>query len=89
VITLNGPSLVILSLGESFIDPGAVVNDAKDGSKIISGDGDVDTSVSGGYALTYTATNSSGLSAFTVVRSILVRDSNTTDPTINRGNGNL
>lgn len=85
VITLNGPSVVILSPGESFIDPGAIVNDLKDGSKIITGDGVVNTSVPGGYALTYTARNSLGLDAATVVRSIIVRDQDGTDPTINNG----
>ena len=64
LITLNGASEITINLGENFIDPGATATDAEDGdltAEIVI-TGFVDTNSIGAYTLTYTATDSGGLS---------------------------
>lgn len=67
VITLIGPNPDSINVGQTFIDHGATAIDEEDGN--ITGDiittGSVNTEVSGTYILTYSVTDSGGLSATT------------------------
>jgi hypothetical protein len=63
VITLIGSDMLILSLGESFVDPGATASDSVDGdltSSIVAGGQSVDTNSPGSYTLTYTVSDLRG-----------------------------
>jgi formylglycine-generating enzyme required for sulfatase activity len=73
-ITLLGENPLNLIKGATFQDPGAVVEDDVDLKKTITGNGTVDTAVVGNYTLTYSATDRSGKSATSVIRSISVID---------------
>jgi len=60
VITLNGDPFVNISLGEQFVDPGAVAVDDVDGNLPITTTSTIDTNRTGRYQITYTATDSAG-----------------------------
>ncbi len=73
VITLLGNNPFIISAGTPFVDPGATATDTEDGditSSIIK-TGTVNTSTLGTTTLTYTVTDSDGLSASTT-RTVVV-----------------
>jgi hypothetical protein len=72
VITLNGASTIYLSVGGSWIDPGATAIDAVDGPiyKIMVS-GSVNTTITGTYYVTYSASDNSGNQA-SVTRTIIV-----------------
>lgn len=55
VITLNGDTYMVIGVGESFVDPGALATDDVDGdlSDQVSVEGKVDTAVPGVYTLQY------------------------------------
>ena len=74
IITLNGTDPLQHEAGTAFVDPGAVSNDAQDGSKDLTGTGSVDVNVLGTYELTYNDTDSSGNAAVTVTRQVNVVD---------------
>lgn len=60
VIELKGNSTISLRLNDSFQDEGATATDKCDGEVKVSVEGNVNTSVAGGYTLTYKAKDSSG-----------------------------
>ena len=83
VITLNGANPMNLNVGDTFTDPGATANDKEDGditSKIVV-TGTVDTTTAGTYTLTYTITDSGGLSA-TTTRTVNVQSKPSAPPTL-------
>ncbi|MBR3163499.1 MAG: transglycosylase domain-containing protein [Clostridia bacterium] len=74
-ITLNGKPSMTLTVGETFTDPGATAKDDKDGditSKITT-KGSVDTTKAGSYTISYTVSNSSGVTT-TVKRTVTVKE---------------
>lgn len=59
VITLIGDNPMTVNLNTTFTDPGATAEDAEDGSLTVNADcSDVDTSTTGSYTCTYSATDS-------------------------------
>ena len=75
VITLNGPAVVSVIVGNAYTDAGATAADAEDGD--ISGDivvgGDVvDTDTVGTYVITFDVTDSGGTAATQVTRTVNV-----------------
>ena len=84
VITLTGSTVIELSVGDTFTDPGATATDAVDGdlTSSITSSGTVDTSVAGFYAILYAVTDAAG-NAASVYREINVRAAaDTTAPVI-------
>lgn len=73
VITVVGSNPVILDLNSKFVDPGATALDLQDGnltSEIVAVS-TVNTSIAGSYTITYSVTDSGGLSD-TEVRTVIV-----------------
>ena len=62
VVTVTGSQAVTLPQGTPYTDAGATAEDACLGSLPVTAAGSVNVAVPGIYAITYTATNSSGLS---------------------------
>ena len=76
VITLNGSPTVTIEVGTAYTDAGATVTDNYDSGLTASVDPNtLDTSTSGEYTLTYTATDSSSNEAIPVTRTVEVVDS--------------
>jgi len=77
VIELNGEAEIILEMGSGpYNDPGATAIDNNDPTvpvTIVDNSGGVDTTKSGTYLVTYTATDPSGNSS-TATRTVIVRD---------------
>ena len=90
IIELIGDSTVSVEVGGSFSDPGASASDTNDGditsSIVVSGI--VDLNSTGTYALIYNVNDSSGNSADSVTRTIIVEDSTPPQFTLN-GNSTL
>ena len=77
VITLIGNSTISQEVNTTYNDAGATANDTNDGditSDIVTVN-NVDTSILGTYTVTYNVTNSSGISASEVIRTVNVIDS--------------
>ena len=72
VITLNGEAQMNQYLGNTFTDPGATAVDDFDGSVTVTVTGAVDSSQTGEYSLTYSATDKAGNQA-SVVRTVIVQ----------------
>ena len=73
-IQLLGSDPLTITQGGSFVDPGATASDPVDGdltSSIVVSTGGLNTSVPGTYTVTYSITNSVGLTA-TVTRTVIV-----------------
>lgn len=74
VITLAGDNPLNLALGVPYVEPGYTATDAEDGdisgSVVVAGD-TVDENVTGTYTITYTVTDSNGLST-NVSRDVVV-----------------
>jgi hypothetical protein len=72
-ITVLGDNPVNLTTGDSYTDAGATAADAQDGdlTSVIAVDNPVDTSAAGTYTVTYTVTDSGGLSA-SATRTVVV-----------------
>ncbi|MDB9780129.1 BspA family leucine-rich repeat surface protein, partial [Flavobacteriaceae bacterium] len=79
----TGSTVIELSVGDTFTDPGATATDAVDGdlTASITSTGTVDTSVAGEYAILYVVTDAAGNSV-SVYREINVREVDTTAPVI-------
>lgn len=62
VISLNGPSVVNINLGDTYIDAGATATDDEDGdiTPTVSGIDAINTAVYGEYVITYTAVDDAG-----------------------------
>ena len=71
-LALIGANPMDLLLNDTFTDPGATVTDAEDGTSTVMGTGNVDTSVVGTYTLTYNHTDSGGLAAVAITRTVNV-----------------
>ena len=73
IINLNGPSTIELSVGDTWIDPGATATDDVDGdiTNSIAISGSVDTSTVGTYTLIYTVADTSSNTA-SVTRTVIV-----------------
>ncbi len=75
VITLNGSSTQIISVGSPYTELGATVTDNYDTNlQITTSTSTVNTLVVGTYSVTYSATDSSGNVAIPVTRTISVTD---------------
>ena len=72
VITLNGDNPMLLVLGETFVDPGAIVTDNVDPSVQITGTGSVNTNQLGNYEINYNHTDNAGNPAVEVIRTVIV-----------------
>ena len=73
VITLNGNAVINLSVGQSYIEPGATATDNVDGdisNNIIIGGDTVNTNTPGSYTVTYNVSDSSGNAATQIVRTV-------------------
>lgn len=68
VITLNGESLEIISVGDSYTELGAITDDGS----LVTIAGLVDTSTAGSYVLTYSAVDDEGNIAESITRTITV-----------------
>lgn len=77
VVVLNGADVINISLGSSFVDPGATVTDNVDTALSVNVVGSVNTSVAGQYLLHYGAVDSAGNAATEVVRVVNVVDHTT------------
>ncbi len=78
VITLNGDNPLALTVGDTYVEPGATASDNIDGdisSNIVIDASDVDTSVAGTYGVTYNVSDAAGNAANEVVRSVVVSKS--------------
>ena len=65
VITLNGDSVINLSIGDTYTEPGATALDGRDGTVNVEISGTVDTATEGQYTITYTAKDSANNTATT------------------------
>ena len=74
VITLIGNNPLMVDKGTTFVDPGAVATDDKDGdiSDQVSVDGTVDTSIEGTYFLKYNVSDAAGNKADELMREVRV-----------------
>ncbi|HEY4493600.1 MAG TPA: thrombospondin type 3 repeat-containing protein [Candidatus Paceibacterota bacterium] len=74
VITLIGADPIVLETDDTFSDPGATATDEEDGdltSSIVVG-GDTVTNAEGTYTITYDVSDSDGLAATQVTRTVIV-----------------
>lgn len=76
VVTLLGSSTINLSVGASFVDPGATALDEISGNLTaqIVATGTVNTALPGTYTRTYAVTDAAGNVSLPVVRTIIVSD---------------
>ena len=75
-IVIFGPENISVVQGRSFNDPGASAVDPEDGdlSNVVTSTGAVDTSIPGGYAITYSVQDSDGNQAYAIRRVIVIAD---------------
>ena len=78
VISLVGDSNLSLTVGDTFIDPGATVEDDVDTGLVADVTGTVDTSTAGTYTINYTATDAAGNEA-TITRTVTVEATSVAD----------
>lgn len=80
-IEITGDAHVSMEIGETYNDAGATASDAEDGdlTDSIQTTSNVDTSVAGSYQVSYTVTDSDGLSD-QVSRSVQVNETAATEP---------
>lgn len=64
-LTKNGTNPVMVTLGDTFMDPGAIAIDPEDGLLSVTTTGTVNLSATGTYVRTYTAIDSKGVSVST------------------------
>ncbi|WP_299266465.1 BspA family leucine-rich repeat surface protein [uncultured Psychrosphaera sp.] len=83
IITLNGDSVIKLTIDTSYTELGATANDWREGeiTNITIDDSDVEIDTIGTYTVSYSATDSKGNTA-TVMRTVEVLDPDDTDPVI-------
>jgi len=80
VITLQGDSYMTLSVGETFVEPGATASDDRDETVKVMVSGTVDTSKEGTYKLIYSAEDAAG-NQVTETRTVVVKAADkTSDP---------
>lgn len=80
VITLKGSSTMTLNVNDEFVEPGFTAVDGKsaDISSNVAVSGTVDTSKAGTYTLKYNVTDSQGNKAVEVVRTVVVKEADST-----------
>lgn len=78
VITLVGDDPIVITVGDSFSDPGAMAFDTYDGdlSDDIIAASDVNATIVNDYLITYMVADSSGNNAIGVTRNVQVREPN-------------
>ncbi|MBT8271363.1 MAG: DUF5011 domain-containing protein, partial [Bacteroidia bacterium] len=84
VITLIGPSVLNLNIGDTYIEQGATATDNVDGdisANIVIGGDVVDTNTAGTYVVTYNVSDAAGNAATEVTRTVNV-NADTTPPVI-------
>lgn len=81
VVTMTGQKVVILAVGETFVDPGSVASDRQDGdiSSNIVVDSQVVNDTAGDYLVRYQVTDSSQKAAIDAVRIVRVVDETPVD----------
>lgn len=75
VITLNGPAIVNLELGDPYTEQGATATDNVDGdlsADIVVGGDVVDVNTEGTYTITYNVSDEAGNAATEVTRTVIV-----------------
>jgi hypothetical protein len=75
VITLVGPAIVNLTVGDAYTDQGATAEDTEDGdisADIVVGGDTVNTGTAGTYVITYNVMDSGGNAATEVTRTVIV-----------------
>ncbi|MDC0643936.1 DUF5011 domain-containing protein, partial [Flavobacteriaceae bacterium] len=86
IIILTGEASINLTVGETFIDPGATATDDVDGiiTSSITTSGTVNTSSTGTYTISYSVSDAAGNTAIVVQRTVIVSASaaDTTPPVI-------
>ncbi|UOY05310.1 DUF5011 domain-containing protein [Muricauda sp. SCSIO 64092] len=85
-ITLLGENPLYLTVGDTYVEPGATALDDRDGvigsDEITIGGAIVDTSVAGTYEVTYDVSDAANNGATQVVRRVIVEVPDTTEPEI-------
>lgn len=74
-MTLLGEAQMTVTANSAFADPGVVATDLTDGnitSQVVTSPATIDTSTPGTYTITYTVTNSAGISATPLSRTVNV-----------------
>jgi len=77
IITVLGANPLTLIVGNNFTDPGATANDDEDGDitgDVVVGGDSVDNNTLGTYVITYNVSDSQGLAADEVTRTVKVAD---------------
>ena len=72
VITLKGDNPVILTVGDTYVEPGATATDDRDGNVSVTVSGNVDTKTPGKYTVTYRAVDAAGNDA-SATRTVIVK----------------
>ena len=72
VITLTGANPLVLTVDDTYTDPGAVCDDDVDADKPATPSGTVDTSTVGSYTVTYSCTDAANNDATDVTRTVRV-----------------
>ena len=73
-INLIGDSIIEIDVFSTFEDPGFTATDNYDANPVVSVTGTVDTSLLGGYTLTYIATDASGNESTPKYETVVVKD---------------
>ena len=73
-LSLLGPSVISINLGDSFVDPGCEAMDNNDGnlSSLVLIEGEVNPSIEGTYDLNYSVRDSAGNQSSIVTRKVVV-----------------
>ncbi len=75
VITLNGDSIINLTVGDTYTDQGATCTDDTDATcSVVTGGDSVDTNTAGTYVITYNASDNAGNHATEVTRNVIVSE---------------
>lgn len=75
IVTLSGASMIQITRGQVFTDPGASWVDNVDGSgTVMASTGSVDTNVVGTYTLSYSVRDTAGNTSAVVTRTVSVVD---------------
>lgn len=85
VITLNGEDTIYLEYLDDYNELGAICDDNYDSNCSVIINGDVDTSILGTYYITYSYTDSSGNTAQTITRTVIVQLSEELEISLNEG----
>jgi hypothetical protein len=71
-VTINGDAIITVYEGGEFTDPGAIYIDDKDGTGVAVASGVVDVNTLGQYTITYTYTDTGGLTSSPKIRVVNV-----------------